>query len=122
MCVHCFPTDIKGACHLLVALPASQRRNAQFVEELIRLGVRHARGRPLPNQKHDNAPTSVEAPSLLHSAWPNGNTLAPTRSEYRLCNPKAKGFPALPGLESVQCAIQPAAWHVPLRRPDRPER
>src|SRR3981081_4513710 len=86
------------------------------------LGVRHARGRPLPNQKHDNAPTSAEAPSLLHSAWPNGNILAQTRSEYRLCNLEAKDFPALLGRESVPCGTQPAAWRVPLHRPDRPER
>src|SRR5258708_22728654 len=122
MCVHCFHTDIKGACHLLVALPASQRRSAQFVEELIRLGVRHAPGWPLPNQKHDNAPTSAEALGLLHSAWPNGNILALTRSEYRLYNPEAKDFPALLGRESVQYWIQPAAWRAPLRHPDRPER
>src|SRR5260370_35978461 len=100
----------------------ARRMPPGVVEQLIRLGVRHARGRPLPNQKHDSAPTSAEAPSLQHSAWPNGNTLAPTRSEYRLCNPKAKDFQALPGPESVQCGTQPEAWRVPLRRPDRPER
>src|SRR5258706_9451641 len=84
-----------------------------------RLRVRHAPGWRLPNQKRDNAPTSAEEARLLYSAWPNENILALRRSEHRLCNPEAKDFLVLPERESVRCGIPLAAWHVPLRHPDR---
>src|SRR5258708_26081636 len=61
---------------------AARRMPPVVVEELIRLGVRHARGRPLPNQKHDSAPKSAEAPSLQHSSLSNGYILPPPTSDY----------------------------------------
>src|SRR5260370_37345129 len=85
------PTPKKKS-RALVRRPAEEHPQAArrippvVVEELIRLGVRHARGRPLPNQKHDSAPTSAETPSVQHSDWANRNTLVLARSEYRLCN------------------------------------
>src|SRR5712692_3425872 len=62
-----------------------RRRIPVAVEEPVRPTGRHAPGRRPPNRKRDIAPASAAAPDRRRWAWPNGNTPAPTRSEYRPC-------------------------------------